>query len=165
MASIAKITPHLWFVDRVEEAVSFYVSIFPGSSLDRVTAIEADTPSGPAGSVKVVEFTLAGQPFMAIGAGPLDPFNHAVSFMVNCADQAEIDHYWNRLLDGGTAEQCGWLRDRYGLCWQVVPEAMGGMMAHPDHERVRRVTEAMLQMVKFDIAGLESAFHGGAVAH
>ncbi|CAG1013391.1 MAG: VOC family protein [Rhizobiaceae bacterium] len=158
MASIAKITPHLWFVDRVDEAAAFYVSIFPGSSLDRVTTIEADTPSGPAGSVKVVEFTLAGQPFMAIGAGPLDPFNHAVSFMVNCDDQAEIDHYWNHLLDGGAAEQCGWLRDRYGLSWQIVPAAMGEMMAHPDRARVRRVTEAMLSMVKFDIAALERAF-------
>jgi predicted 3-demethylubiquinone-9 3-methyltransferase (glyoxalase superfamily) len=98
---------------------------------------------------------------MAIGAGPLDPFNHAVSFMVNCADQAEIDHYWNRLLDGGQAEQCGWLRDRYGLSWQIVPAAMGEMMAHPDRDRVRRVTEAMLQMVKFDIAALERAFAGG----
>jgi len=164
MANIAKITPHLWYVDRVEEAAAFYVSIFPGSSLDRVTVIEADTPSGPAGSVKVVEFTLAGQPFMAIGAGPLDPFNHAVSFMVNCADQAEIDHYWDRLLDGGAAEQCGWLRDRYGLCWQIVPAAMGEMMAHPDRDRVRRVTEAMLQMVKFDIAELELAFRGAVAA-
>ena len=164
MANIAKITPHLWYVDRVEEAASFYVSIFPGSSLDRVTAIEADTPSGPAGSVKVVEFTLAGQPFMAIGAGPLDPFNHAVSFMVNCADQAEIDHYWDRLLEGGAAEQCGWLRDRYSLCWQIVPAAMGEMMAHPDRDRARRVTEAMLQMVKFDIAELERAFRGAVAA-
>lgn len=160
MASIAKITPHLWFVDRVEEAAAFYVSIFPDSGVDRVTAIDADTPSGPAGSVKVVEFTLAGQPFMAIGAGPLDPFNHAVSFMVNCADQVEIDHYWNRLVEGGVAEQCGWLRDRYGLSWQIVPEAMGGMMAHPDRDRVRRVTEAMLSMVKFDLAALEHAFRG-----
>lgn len=160
MASLAKITPHLWFVDRVEEAAAFYVSIFPGSSVDRVTAIEADTPSGPAGSVKVVEFTLAGQAFMAIGAGPLDPFNHAISFMVNCADQAEIDHYWTRLLDGGAAEQCGWLRDRYGLSWQIVPAAMGEMMAHPDRDRVRRVTGAMLRMVKFDIAELERVFLG-----
>ena len=158
MARLAKITPHLWFVDRVEEAAAFYVSIFPDSSVDRVTAIEAETPSGPAGSVKVVEFTLAGQPFMAIGAGPLDPFNHAISFMVNCADQAEIDYYWEKLLDGGEPEQCGWLRDRYGLCWQVVPEAMSEMMTHPDRARVRRATEAMMQMVKFDIAALERAF-------
>ena len=160
MASIAKITPHLWFVDHVEEAAAFYVAIFPDSSLDRVTAIEADAPSGPAGSVKVVEFTLAGQPFMAIGAGPLDPFNHAISFMVNCADQAEIDRYWDRLLDGGQAEQCGWLRDRYGLSWQIVPAAMGEMMSHPDRDRVRRFTEAMLSMVKFDIAALSRAFYG-----
>lgn len=158
MASLTKITPHLWFVDGVEEAAAFYVSIFPNSRIDSVTAIEADSPSGPPGSVKVVEFTLAGQPFMAIGAGPLDPFNHSISFMVNCADQAEIDYYWEKLLDGGEPEQCGWLRDRYGLSWQIVPETMGKMMTHPDKARVRRATEAMLQMVKLDVAALERAF-------
>lgn len=159
-----EVAPFLWFAEEAEAAAAFYVSLFPDSRIDRVVAMASDSPSGPAGSVKVVEFTLAGQPFMAIGAGPLDPFNHAVSFMVNCADQAEIDHYWNRLLEGGAAEQCGWLRDRYGLCWQIVPAAMGEMMAHPDRDHARRVTEAMLQMVKFDIAELERAFRGAVAA-
>jgi predicted 3-demethylubiquinone-9 3-methyltransferase (glyoxalase superfamily) len=107
-----KITPHLWFAEKADEAAAFYASIFPNSRVDGVTSLPADTPSGPAGSVKVVEFTLAGQPFMAISAGPLDPFNHAISFIVDCEDQAEVDHYWNKLLDGGKAEQCGWLKDR-----------------------------------------------------
>src|SRR4030095_7919880 len=98
-----------------EQAAQFYASIFPDSHVDRVTAMPSDSPSGPAGSVKVVEFTLFGQAFLAISAGPLDPFNHAISFVVNCDNQAELDRYWNALLDGGSAEKCGWLKDRFGL--------------------------------------------------
>lgn len=159
-----KITPHLWFTEKADEAAAFYASIFPDSRVDRVTAVPADTPSGPAGSVKVVEFTLAGQPFMAISAGPLDPFNHAVSFVVNCKDQPEVDHYWDKLLEGGAAEQCGWLRDRYGLCWQIVPTVLGEMMTDPDRIRAKRVTEAMLKMVKLDIAALRRAYDGAVAA-
>src|SRR5688572_9782835 len=160
----AKIVPHLWYAKEAVEAANFYVSLFPDSRVDRVTPIPADTPSGPAGSVQVVEFTLAGQPFMAISAGPLDPFNHAISFMVNCDDQAEIDRFWNALSAGGTIEQCGWLRDRYGLCWQIVPTVLGEMMKDPDPERARRAMEAMLQMKKLDIARLEEAYNAaGAV--
>jgi predicted 3-demethylubiquinone-9 3-methyltransferase (glyoxalase superfamily) len=155
-----KIVPHLWFADQAVEAANFYVSLFPDSRVDAVTALEADTPSGPAGSVQVVEFTLAGQPFMAIHAGPLDPFNHAISFVVNCADQAEVDHYWNALSAGGTIEQCGWLRDRYGLSWQIVPAVLGEMMKDPDRQRARRAMEAMLGMKKLEIAGLERAYRG-----
>lgn len=155
-----KITPHLWYVKEAEEAARFYASIFPDSSVDRVTTLPAETPSGPPGSVAVVEFTLAGQQFQAISAGPLDPFNHAVSFIVNCDTQAEIDHYWNALLEGGHAEQCGWLKDRYGLCWQIVPTVLGEWMTDPDSARARRVTEAMLRMVKFDIEGLRRAHDG-----
>ena len=155
-----KIVPHLWFADKAEEAAAFYASIFPNSRVDSVTGLPADTPSGPAGSVNVVEFTLAGQPFMAISAGPLDEFNHAVSFIVNCEDQAEVDHYWDALLDGGQPEQCGWLRDRYGLAWQIVPTALGKMMQDPDKARAKRVAEAMLKMVKLDIAGLQNAYYG-----
>ncbi len=154
----AKIVPHLWFVDQAVEAANFYVSLFPDSRVDSVTPIPAETPSGPAGSVPVVEFTLAGQPFMAISAGPLDPFNHAISFMVNCADQAEVDRLWDALSAGGTIEQCGWLRDRYGVCWQIVPAALGEMMKDPDRGRARRVMEALLQMKKMDIARLEQAY-------
>jgi predicted 3-demethylubiquinone-9 3-methyltransferase (glyoxalase superfamily) len=158
IAASAKIVPHLGFVDNAVEAANFYVSLFPDSRVDSVTPIPADTPSGPAGSVPVVEFTLAGQPFMAISAGPLDPFNHAISFIVNCDDQAEIDRLWDALSAGGTIEMCGWLKDRYGVSWQIVPRVLGEMMKDPDRDRARRVTEAMLQMKKFDIARLEQAY-------
>ena len=110
-----KITPFLWYAKEAEEAAAFYASIFPDSRVVRVTALPTESPSGPPGSVKIVEFMLFGQPFMAMSAGPLDPFNHAISFVVNCDDQAELDRYWNALLEGGAAEQCGWLKDRYGL--------------------------------------------------
>jgi predicted 3-demethylubiquinone-9 3-methyltransferase (glyoxalase superfamily) len=129
--------------------------------VDRVTASPADTPSGPAGSVTIVDFTLAGQPFMAISAGPLDPFNHAVSFVVNCRTQAEVDRYWNALLEGGSPEQCGWLKDRYGVSWQIVPTVLQDMIADPDRRKAKRVMEAMLKMVKLDIAGLQRAYEGG----
>ena len=153
----AKIVPHLWFADRAEEAARFYVSLFPGSLLGAVTAFPADSPSGPAGSVKVVEFTLAGQPFLALQAGPLDPFNHAISFLVNCEDQAEVDRLWEALSAGGTAERCGWLEDRYGVSWQIVPTALGELMGDPDRGRAARVARAMLGMVKLDVAALRRA--------
>ncbi len=161
MATLAKtkIVPHLWFPEKAVEAARFYASLFPDSRVDRVTPIPADTPSGPAGSVAVVEFTLAGQPFVAIQAGPLDPFNHAVSFVVNCADQREVDHYWNALTEGGTAEQCGWLRDRYGVYWQIVPTALGELM-RSGGEGGRRVMESMLKMKKLDVGALERAQRG-----
>jgi predicted 3-demethylubiquinone-9 3-methyltransferase (glyoxalase superfamily) len=108
----------------------------------------------------MVEFTLFGQPFHAISAGPLDPFNHAISFVVSCEDQAELDKYWNALLADGTAEQCGWLKDKYGLSWQVVPARLGKMLDDPDPQKARRVAEAILKMVKLDIAALEAAFAG-----
>lgn len=154
----SKIVPHLWFTDQAVEAANFYVSLFPDSRVDTVTPIPADTPSGPAGSVPVVEFTLAGQPFMAISAGPLDAFNHSISFMVNCADQAEVDRYWDALSADGTIEQCGWLKDRYGVSWQIVPTVLGDMMKDQNRARAARVMEAMLQMKKLDIAGLEEAY-------
>jgi predicted 3-demethylubiquinone-9 3-methyltransferase (glyoxalase superfamily) len=157
---MAKIVPHLWYSRKAEEAARFYASIFPDSHVDRVTALPSESPSGPAGSVKIVEFTLFGQPFQAISAGPLDAFNHAVSFIVNCADQAEVDRYWNALLAGGKAEQCGWLKDRYGLSWQIVPTALGKLMADPDVAKAKRVGDAMLKMVKLDIAQLEAAAGG-----
>jgi predicted 3-demethylubiquinone-9 3-methyltransferase (glyoxalase superfamily) len=120
--------------------------------------MQHDSPSGPPGSVKIVEFTLLGQPFMAISAGPLDPFNHAVSFVVSCEDQAEVDRYWDALLKGGTAEQCGWLKDKYGLSWQIVPAILGDMMTDPDQDKARRAGEAMMKMVKLDVAKLKAAF-------
>lgn len=157
---MANIVPNLWYTDKAEEAAAFYASVLPNSQVDSVMALPVDSPSGPAGSVKVVEFTLMGQPFMAISAGPLDAFNHAVSFMVMCEDQAEIDRLWAALGEGGTIEQCGWLRDRYGLCWQIVPRVFGDMMKDPDRARAKRVAEAMMKMVKFDIAGLTKACDG-----
>jgi predicted 3-demethylubiquinone-9 3-methyltransferase (glyoxalase superfamily) len=156
-----KITPFLWYSKEAEEAAAFYAATFPDSRVTRVTAMPSESPSGPPGSVKVVEFLLFGQPFIAMSAGPLDPFNHAVSFVVNCDDQAEVDRYWNALLaHGGSAEQCGWLKDRYGLCWQIVPTVLGEMMADKDRTRAKRVADAMMKMVKLDVAALKAAYAG-----
>jgi predicted 3-demethylubiquinone-9 3-methyltransferase (glyoxalase superfamily) len=158
---LQKITPHLWYAKDAEAAARFYASVFPDSRVDRVTALAADTPSGPAGSVKVVEFTLFGQSFMALEAGPLDPFNRAISFLVSCEDQAEVDRYWEALAGGGGEHgTCGWVRDRYGVQWQVVPAEFGEMMASADRSKARRVTQAMLKMRKLDLAALRAAFDG-----
>ena len=156
-----KIFPSFWYVKEAEDAARFYASIFPDSKVERVVPLPVDTPSGPAGSVKVVDFTLFGQRLQAFSAGPLDPFNHAISMVVLCEDQAELDRYWNGLLQGGgKEEQCGWLRDRYGLAWQIVPRVMDEMMADKDVSRAKRVATAMLQMVKLDIAKLKAAYEG-----
>ena len=160
-AVIQKITPFLWFTKEAEGAAAFYASVFPDSRINRVTALPSESPSGPPGSVKIVEFVLFGQPFVAMSAGPLDPFNHAVSFVVNCDNQAELDRYWNALLEGGSAEQCGWLKDRFGLSWQIVPKVLGEMMADPDRARAKRASDAMLKMVKIDIQGLKRAYERG----
>jgi predicted 3-demethylubiquinone-9 3-methyltransferase (glyoxalase superfamily) len=159
-----KITPFLWYAKEAEEAAAFYASIFPDSRVTRVTAMQSESPSGPPGSVKVVEFVLFGQPFVAMTAGPLDPFNHAISFVLNCKDQAEVDRYWNALLQGGSAEACGWLKDRYGLSWQIVPTVLFEMMASPDKAKSKRASDAMMKMVKLDIAALQAAFDGKTVA-
>ncbi|MGH2952315.1 MAG: VOC family protein [Solirubrobacterales bacterium] len=151
------LTPFLWYSKEAEEAANFYASIFPDSRVDRVYTMPADSPSGPAGSVAVVEFTVLGRPLQAMSAGPLDPFNHAISFVVTCDTQAEIDKYWDALLVGGRPEACGWLTDRYGLSWQIVPKVMFELMSDPDREKAKRASEAMLNMVKFDIAELKRA--------
>jgi predicted 3-demethylubiquinone-9 3-methyltransferase (glyoxalase superfamily) len=158
-----KITPFLWYAKEAEEAAAFYATIFPNSRVNRVSALASESPSGPPGSVKVVEFVLFGQPFLAMSAGPLDPFNHAISFVVNCVDQAEIDRYWNALLQGGSGEQCGWLKDRYGLSWQIVPTVLGEMMADPDRVKAKRASDAMMKMVKIDIGALQAAFAGTTI--
>jgi predicted 3-demethylubiquinone-9 3-methyltransferase (glyoxalase superfamily) len=161
MASLQqKITPFLWYTSQAEEAARFYASVFPDSRVTRVVSMPSESPSGPPGSVQVVDFLLFGQPFVAMSAGPMDPFNHAISFVVNCDSQAEVDRYWNGLLEGGTPEQCGWLRDRYGVCWQIVPRVLDEMMASADRAAAKRATDAMLQMVKLDIAALQAAFDG-----
>lgn len=155
-----KVTQHLWFEKDMEAALALYTRLIPGSAVQWSSTIPAETPSGPAGSVKMAAFTLGDQNYMAIEAGPLDPFNHAFSIMVECDDQAQIDHLWDTLKDGGSVEQCGWLRDRWGLSWQITPKRLTELMNNPDPAVAKRVTEAMLQMVKFDIAGLEAAAKG-----
>jgi predicted 3-demethylubiquinone-9 3-methyltransferase (glyoxalase superfamily) len=156
-----KIFTFLWYAKEAEEAAKFYASIFPDSRVDRVTALMSETPSGPPGSVKVVDFTLLGQRFQAISAGPHHEFNDAISLVVPCADQAELDRYWNALLAGGGKPQaCGWLIDRYGLRWQIVPAMFEDWMSDQDPARSKRVTDAMLKMIKFDIAELERAYRG-----
>lgn len=155
-----KITPFLWYPEKAVEAATFYVSLFPDSRIGNVSAVQAETPSGPPGSVKVVEFTLAGQQFIAMEAGPMDAFNHAISFQVSCADQAEVDRLWDALSAGGTVEACGWLKDRYGLSWQIVPARLTELMKDRDAARARRVAEAMLRMTKIVVAELEAAYRG-----
>ncbi len=148
---------HLWFEKDMEAALRFYVSLIPGSSVEWISALPVDTPSGPAGSVRIAAFTLKDQRYRAIEAGPLDPFNHSFSIMVECDNQQEIDRLWDALKQGGSVEQCGWLRDRWGLSWQIIPKRLGELMRDPDIATNRRVAEAMLKMIKLDIAGLEAA--------
>jgi predicted 3-demethylubiquinone-9 3-methyltransferase (glyoxalase superfamily) len=154
-----KIFTHFWYKKEAEEAAAFYASIFPDSRVDRVTPLPSDSPSGPAGSVKIVDFTLFGQRFQAISAGPHHEFNDSISMVVQCDDQAELDRYWNALLQGGGKPQaCGWLIDRFGLRWQIVPAILDEWMRDEDATRAKRVTDALLKMVKLDIAALERAY-------
>jgi predicted 3-demethylubiquinone-9 3-methyltransferase (glyoxalase superfamily) len=158
---IQKIVPFLWYATQAEEAARFYASVFPDSRVDSVAPMNADSPSGPAGSVKVVNFTLFGQKFMAMSAGPHHEFNDAISFMVNCTSQAEIDRYWNAILENGGKEQaCGWIIDKYGVRWQITPVVLNEMMSSPDRTKARRVAEAMMKQIKFDIAALQRAYDG-----
>lgn len=155
----SKIFTHLWYAKEAEEAARFYASVFPDSRVDRVTPLMSESPSGPPGSVKVVDFTLFGQRFQAIGAGPHHEFNDAISIVVQCADQEELDRYWDALLKaGGKAQACGWLIDRFGLRWQIVPAILDEMMRDKDPARSKRVTDALLKMIKLDIAALEKAY-------
>ena len=152
-----RIVPHLWFDNQAREAAVFYTSVFPDSRITGTATLQ-DTPSG---TVETVTFELLGQAFMAISAGPLFPFNESISFMVRCDTQEEIDHYWEALTRGGGQEvQCGWLKDRYGLSWQVVPVVMDEMMRSRDPAQLARVTQAFLKMTKFDIAALQRAYAG-----
>jgi predicted 3-demethylubiquinone-9 3-methyltransferase (glyoxalase superfamily) len=156
-----RIVPHLWYTKEAVEAARFYATVFPESRVDRVASLPADSPSGPAGSVELVEFTVLGQAFMAISAGPHHSFNDAVSFVVKCTSQAEIDRYWNALLEnGGKPQACGWIIDRYGVRWQIIPAVLGDMIADSDKTRAKRAAEEMLKQVKIDIAKLEAAYRG-----
>jgi Uncharacterized protein conserved in bacteria len=159
-----KITPNLWFDGNAEEAANFYVSLLPDSRVETVSRSPADNPSTPAGAVLLVDFTLAGQRFTGLNGGPQFPFTEAISFVIDCEDQAEVDRLWDALTEGGgSAGQCGWLKDRYGLSWQVIPRQLGEMLGDPDQARAGRAMEAMLRMTKIDIAEMRRAFEGEPV--
>jgi len=149
----------LWFDTQAEEAATFYTGVFKQAKLGAIHR-HTEAGPGPAGSVLLVEFELNGQKFSALNGGPQFTFNEAISIMVPCADQAEVDYYWDRLSDGGQEIACGWLKDRYGLCWQIVPAVFFEMVADPDSAKVARVMQAMMGMTKFDVAGLEKAYTG-----
>ena len=155
-----RIVPNLWFDTEALEAAEWYVSIFPRSSITTVTHYGEAGPGEP-GSVLTVSFELDGQPYTGINGGPMFPFTEAVSLLIEVHDQDELDHYWDALIaDGGQEAQCGWLKDRYGLSWQVVPAEWEAMLTDPDAEKVARVTRAMLGMVRLDIAALHAAAEG-----
>jgi predicted 3-demethylubiquinone-9 3-methyltransferase (glyoxalase superfamily) len=155
-----KITPFLWFDTQAEEAAQFYCSIFKDSQLGKVARYPEGSP-GPAGSVMTVEFRIEGQDYIALNGGPHFKFNESVSFVVNCDSQKEVDYYWDRLLEGGgKPSQCGWLKDKYGLSWQIVPVAMNRLFTDHDQARAQRAMKAMLGMVKLDLGKLEAAAKG-----
>ena len=153
------ITPFLWFDGKAKEAAKFYTSIFPKSKIRNVTRY-GDAGPGPKGSVMTVEFQLDGQKFIALNGGPEFKFNESVSFMVHCNTQAEVDRYWKRLTAGGKEVACGWLKDKYGLCWQIVPTVFFELVSSKDAAKSQRVMHAMMNMVKFDIAKLKQAYRG-----
>ena len=156
-----KISTFLWFDDDAEEAAHFYVSLFPNSRVDRVTKAPGDFPDGSKGSVLTVDFTLDGRSFIALNGGPEFKFTEAISLSIDCADQAEIDRYWDALIaDGGEPSMCGWLKDRYGLSWQVVPRQLIAMYSSPDKAAAERAFGAMMKMKKLDVASLERAYAG-----
>jgi predicted 3-demethylubiquinone-9 3-methyltransferase (glyoxalase superfamily) len=162
---MSKISPCLWFEDDAEEAANFYISLLPDSRIETVQRNTVDGPGGKAGTVLVVEFTLAGQRFMAINGGMKVEYTHAVSFKIDCADQAEVDRLWDAVLkNGGAAERCGWIRDRWGLSWQIVPSALLGFIGGSDKAGAQRAMAAMLGMVKLDIEGLKRAYEGKSAA-
>jgi predicted 3-demethylubiquinone-9 3-methyltransferase (glyoxalase superfamily) len=155
------IVPMLWFDGQAEEAARFYSSLFPDSRIDKVVTAAADNPSTKEGDVLTVEFTINGSPFVGLNGGPEFRFSEAVSFVITCDDQAEVDRYWATLVEGGGEHSvCGWLKDRFGVSWQVTPKQLNEMIESPDREAARRATEAMLEMTKLDIAKLVEAFEG-----
>jgi predicted 3-demethylubiquinone-9 3-methyltransferase (glyoxalase superfamily) len=162
---MSKISPCLWFEDDAEEAANFYISLLPDCRIETVQRNTVDGPGGKAGTVLVVEFTLAGQRFMAINGGMKVEYTHAVSFKIDCADQAEVDRLWDAVLkNGGTAERCGWIRDRWGLSWQIVPSALLRYIGGSDKAGAQRAMQAMMGMVKLDIEGLKRAYEGKSAA-
>ena len=162
---MSKISPCLWFDGEAEEAAKFYVSLLPDSRINHVQKNVTDSPAGRAGTVLVVDFTLAGQSYLALNGGTRFDFTPAISLAVDCKDQAEVDRLWEGLSDGGSIEQCGWLRDRYGVSWQIVPTVLRELLADPDPAKAQRVMQAMMQMVKLDIAALKRAYSEGSAAY
>ena len=158
-----RVTPNLWFDTQGQEAAEFYCSIFPNSRIVSVARYPEGAP-GPAGEVMTVEYELDGQRYVHINGGPQFTFSEAVSFQINCADQDEVDYYWERLTEGGQEGPCGWLKDKFGLSWQVVPEGMEHLLADPDPDRAARAMQAMLGMGKLDIDGIRRAADGAAVS-
>jgi predicted 3-demethylubiquinone-9 3-methyltransferase (glyoxalase superfamily) len=158
---MSRITTNLWFDTEALEAAEYYVAIFPGSRITDVSRYGDGAPR-PAGTVLTAAFELDGRPYLALNGGPEFRFTEAISLVVNCADQDEVDHYWAALVDGGEPGQCGWLKDRYGLSWQIVPDRMGEVMGDPDPARAGRAMQAMLGMQKLDIAALRAAAAGSS---
>jgi predicted 3-demethylubiquinone-9 3-methyltransferase (glyoxalase superfamily) len=156
---LQKITPFLWFDNQAEEAMKFYASIFKNSRIENLTGSEVEP--GSQGSIQVFSFQLEGQEFMALNGGPHFTFSPAISLFANCETQEEVDEFWEKLSEGGEKGQCGWLKDKYGLSWQIVPTALGELMSDKDPEKARRVMNAMLQMTKIDIAILRRAYEQG----
>jgi predicted 3-demethylubiquinone-9 3-methyltransferase (glyoxalase superfamily) len=154
-----KITPFLWFNEQAEEAINFYVSIFKNSKILNVSRYGDEMP-GPKGKVMTAAFMLDGQEFIALNGGPQFKFTEAISFVVNCETQEEVDELWEKLTEGGEEVQCGWLKDKYGLSWQIVPAILGELMSDPDPEKAQRVTQAMLKMQKIIVADLQKAYAG-----
>ena len=154
-----KITPFLWFNDQAEAAANFYCSVFKNAKTLNISRYGEGAPA-PKGTVMVVRFQLDGQEFMALNGGPQFTFSPAISFVVNCQTQEEVDELWERLSEGGTTQQCGWLQDQFGISWQIVPTALGELMSDPDPVKSQRVMQAMLQMEKIDLAGLRRAYAG-----
>jgi len=162
---MSKISPCLWFDGEAEEAAKFYVSLLPDSRIDKIQKNPVDGPAGKAGTVLVVQFTLAGQQYLALNGGMRFEYTHAVSFKIDCKDQAEVDRLWDALSsNGGSVERCGWLRDRYGLSWQIVPSVLPELLGGPDRAGAQRAMQAMLRMVKLDIAELKKAYEGKSAA-
>ena len=157
---MSKISPCLWFDGEAEEAAEFYVSLLPDSRIEHVQNNPVDGPAGKAGSVLVVDFTLAGQRFMALNGGMRFEYTHAISFKIDCDDQAEVDRLWDALSDGGAVERCGWLKDRFGVSWQIVPSVLPQLLGGSDAAGAQRAMQAMLQMVKLDITALKKAYDG-----
>ena len=159
--SFSKIAPCLWYDGHAEQAANLYVSLFPDSTIEAVSRYGANAPFPP-GTALVVDFTLAGQRFQALNGGPTYKLTEAISLSISCKDAAEVDHYWNGLIaDGGEESRCGWLKDRFGVSWQVVPDGLGALMSDPDPGRARRATQAMMTMKKLDLAAMRAAADGG----